>query len=170
MDQVPLTKIYRESLRLLEVADWNVRRTAYRLIFGAIDDALLGGEFPNVEGLLMLLSSEPFSPLMAPILWQTSSSQYCFRFWRRAREHYRIISEDDASDVRDVLMQPALPPHPDTNYEKCLWLVKQIKDLEAQRVSGYELSAAHEELGMRRLSLEDHQNQHVFNVLLDSDC
>ena len=170
MDPVPLIDIYRESLRLLTVADWNVHRTAYRLIFNAIDDALLVSDFPNVDNLLLLLSSESFSPLMASILWQTSSSQYCFRFWRRAHEHYQGVSEDVSTKVRDALMQPARQPHPGNNYERCLWLVKQIKDLEAQRVSGYELSAAHEELSMRRLSLAEDQNQHVLNVLLDPDC
>lgn len=168
MNQISLTELYNESLGLLEAEDWNARRMAYRRVFNAIDDALLDNEFRDIDILLELLATSAFSSLMAPILWQTSASQYCFRFWRRAYEQYKKVAE--IGPERDLLMQTSRPLIKSSNYEKCLWLVKQVKDLEAQRASSSEISVVQEELGMRRLSLPDDQDLHVFNVLLDSDC
>ena len=155
-----LTDIYNESLGLLEAEDWNVRRIAYRRVFNAIDDALLDNEFPDIDLLLAVLASATFSQLMAPILWQTSASQYCFRFWRRAHEQYKKLAE--IGPERDLIKS--------NNYEKCLWLVKQLKDMEARSAPDSEFSAVQEELGMRRLSLMADQDRHVFRVLLDPYC
>lgn len=163
-----LTDLYNESLGMLEAEDWNVRRIAYRRVFNAIDDALLDNEFPDIDLLLAVLASAPFSQLMAPILWQTSASQYCFRFWRRAHEQYKKLAE--IGPERDLLMQTSRPLIKSNNYEKCLWLVKQLKDMEARSAPDSEISAVQEDLGMRRLSLMDDQDLHVFRVLLDPYC
>jgi len=168
MDQVSLIELYNESLGLLDAEDWNVRRIAYRRVFNAIDDALLDNEFLDVDLLLSLLAEAPFSELMAPILWQTSHTRHCFRFWRRAHEQYKKTAQ--IGPERDLFMQTARHPITSSNYEKCFWLVKQIKDLKAQRAPSSEISAVQEELGMRRLSLTDDQDLHVFSVLLDPDC
>lgn len=163
-----LTDLYEETLPLLEAEDWDIRRTVYRRVFDAVDDALLDNEFAGIDSLLALMASAPFSELMAPILWQTSSSQYCFRFWRRAHEQYKKSA--DIGPERDLLMQTSCPLIKSSNYEKCLWHVKQLKDMEARSAPDSEISAIQEELAMRRLSLADDQDLHVFSVLLDPDC